>query len=134
MIVHETIVEPVAGTSEVHVPVAVGGLADARRVPVWLSSGGQALLILLATYLFLISDGRSVGTAVGVAFVLAGIWIRALTVTSSGDVHAFALGEGSALVIGTGAGLIAASAAGLWVLAPPSAAALLHALRSPCWR
>jgi hypothetical protein len=116
MIVHETIVEPVAGTSEVHVPIAVGGLADARRVPVWLSSGGQALLILLATYLFLISDGRSVGTAVGVAFVLAGIWIGALTVTrSAARQHAFALGEGSALVIGTGAGLIAASAAGLWV-------------------
>jgi exopolysaccharide biosynthesis polyprenyl glycosylphosphotransferase len=116
MIVHETVVEPVAGTSEVHVPIAVAGLAEPRRVPAWLSSGAQAGLILLVTYLFLISDGRSVGTAVGVAFVLAGIWVGALTVTrNAARQHAFALGEGSALVIGTGAGLIAASAAGLWV-------------------
>jgi exopolysaccharide biosynthesis polyprenyl glycosylphosphotransferase len=76
----------------------------------------HAVLIFLATYAFLVTDGRSVGKAVGVAVVLAAVWFGALTVTRNAvRQHAFALGEASSLFVGTAAGLVAASAAGLWV-------------------
>jgi exopolysaccharide biosynthesis polyprenyl glycosylphosphotransferase len=116
MIVHETVVDPVAGTSDVQTPLAVAQLGEPRRVPAWVASGGHAVLIFLATYAFLVTDGRSIGKAVGVAVMLAGIWFGALALTrNAARQHAYALGESSALFIGTSAGLIAASAAGLWV-------------------
>lgn len=116
MIFHETVVEPIAGTSDIQAPVAVGRLAEPKAIPSWLASLVHALLICLATYAFLISDGRSIGKAAGVAIVLSGIWFSALAATkSAARQHAFALGEGSSLVIGTAMGFIASSAAGLWV-------------------
>jgi exopolysaccharide biosynthesis polyprenyl glycosylphosphotransferase len=118
MIVHETIVEPMpGGPYEAAVPAVPAPLVrSARQIPHWLAAGAHSALVFVAVYVFLLSDGRAAGKAVGVAVVLAGIWVATLALTRSAvRQHVLAVGGGGAVVIGTVAGLIAASAAGLWV-------------------
>jgi FlaA1/EpsC-like NDP-sugar epimerase len=117
MIVHETVVDPMPGPYEAAVPAAVAPPAPTtRQFPHWLAACAHATLVFVAVWIFLLSDGRAADEAIGVAFVLAGIWVAALALTrSAARQHVLAVGGGGAVVIGTLAGLIAASAAGLWV-------------------
>jgi exopolysaccharide biosynthesis polyprenyl glycosylphosphotransferase len=117
MIVHETVVDPMPGPYEAAVPAAVAPPASTtRQFPHWLAACAHATLVFVAVWIFLLSDGRAADEAIGVAFVLAGIWVAALALTrSAARQHVLAVGGGGAVVIGTLAGLIAASAAGLWV-------------------
>jgi exopolysaccharide biosynthesis polyprenyl glycosylphosphotransferase len=117
MIVHESVVEPLPGPYEAGVTGETAAPASAaRQVPHWLAACAHSTLVFVAVFVFLLSDGRPAGKAVGIAVVLAGIWIATLALTRSAvRQHVLAVGGGGAVVIGTLAGLIAASAAGLWV-------------------